>query len=116
MGRRDVFFVFFAADCEIKRHLAHSSGTSNLEVTSAPLEGNSTEACRLGGTYAVSAVRVLNRGDCCWGTLNHFWVAAEKAGLEGDPTPVDELKTRAGEGRHNDSERLLLTLTKRASV
>jgi len=29
---------------------------------------------------------------------------------------VDELKTRAGEGRHNDSERLLLTLTKRASV
>ena len=57
-----------------------------------------------------------DRGDCCWGTLNHFWVAAEKAGLEGDPTPVDELKTRAGEGRHNDSERLLLTLTKRASV
>ena len=32
-----------------------------------------------------------DRGDCCWATLNHFWTAAEAAGLEGDPTPVEEL-------------------------
>lgn len=32
-----------------------------------------------------------DRGDCCWATLNHFWAAAEAAGLEGDPTPVEEL-------------------------
>ena len=38
-------FRIFAADCEIKRHLAHSSGTSNLEVTSAPLPLD--RACRL---------------------------------------------------------------------
>jgi hypothetical protein len=34
---------------------------------------------------------LLHRGDCCWATLNHFWTAAEAAGLEGDPTPVEEL-------------------------
>ena len=59
-----------------------------------------------------------DRGDCCWGTLNHFWTAADAAGLEGDPTPVEDVlvggKRREGPGRHNDGERLLLRLTKRA--
>jgi hypothetical protein len=61
-----------------------------------------------------------DRGDCCWGTLNHFWTAAESAGLVGDPTPVEDVeidgKKRSGPGRHNDSERLLLRLTKRAAA
>ena len=55
-----------------------------------------------------------DRGDCCWGTLNHFWTAADAAGLEGDPTPVEEVtvvgEAAEGPGRHNDSERLLLRL------
>ena len=61
-----------------------------------------------------------DRGDCCCGTLNHFWTAAESAGLVGDPTPVEDVeidgKKRSGPGRHNDSERLLLRLTKRAAA
>ena len=61
-----------------------------------------------------------DRGDCCWGTLNYFWTAAESAGLVGDPTPVQDVaidgKKRSGPGRHNDSERLLLRLTKRAAA
>lgn len=55
-----------------------------------------------------------DRGDCCWGTLQHFWRAAESAGLEGDPTPVEEVtvlgEPRTSQRRHNDSERLLLRL------
>ena len=67
----------------------------------------------------VAYVVFEDSGDGCWGTLNHFWCAAEEAGLEGDPTPVEDVldggkKRRGGPGRHNDSERLLLRLTKRA--
>jgi predicted nicotinamide N-methyase len=55
-----------------------------------------------------------DRGDCCWGTLQHFWRATESAGLEGDPTPVEEVtvlgEPRTSQRRHNDSERLLLRL------
>jgi hypothetical protein len=55
-----------------------------------------------------------DRGDCCWGTLHNFWRAAESAGLEGDPTPVEEVtvlgEPRTSQRRHNDSERLLLRL------
>ena len=60
-----------------------------------------------------------DRGDCCWGTLQHFWRATESAGLAGDPTPVEELlvrgAARAGVGRANDAERLMLRLTKVAA-
>jgi|TARA_B110000238_G_scaffold147991_1_gene159565 hypothetical protein len=55
-----------------------------------------------------------DRGDCCWGTLQHFWRATESAGLAGDPTPLEDVliggKARQGPGRPNDSERLLLRL------
>ena len=55
-----------------------------------------------------------DRGNCGWGTLQHFWSAAESAGLEGDPTPVEEVtvlgEPRTSQRRHNDSERLLLRL------
>ena len=58
-----------------------------------------------------------DRGDCCWATLNHFWTAADEAGLVGDPTPVEDLTIgglpRASPGRTNDSERLMLRLTKK---
>ena len=58
-----------------------------------------------------------DRGDACWGTLNHFWTAAEKAGLEGHPTPVEDLlvggKPRLTAPRDNDSERLMLKLKKK---
>mmetsp|Transcript_17375 Transcript_17375/g.42820 ORF Transcript_17375/g.42820 Transcript_17375/m.42820 type:complete len:86 (-) Transcript_17375:225-482(-) len=60
-----------------------------------------------------------DRGDCCWGTLNHFWCAAEAAGLQGHHTDVEDLliwgQPRDGMSarRHNDSERLLLKLTKK---
>jgi predicted nicotinamide N-methyase len=76
------------------------------------------------GALCGDETRVLivfeDRGDCCWGTLQHFWRAAETAGLEGESTPVDAIliggAKRKGEGRHNDSERLLLRLrrTRRA--
>ena len=40
--------------------------------------------------------------------------------MVGDPTPVQDVtidgKKRSGPGRHNDSERLLLRLTKRAAA
>ena len=66
------------------------------------------------GTETTLWVMFEDRGDCCWGTLQHFWRAAESAGLEGDPTPVEEVtvlgEPRTSQRRHNDSERLLLRL------
>ena len=57
-------------------------------------------------------------GDCCWGTLNHFWTAADAAGLEGSDAGGGRARGRGSggrdRGRHNDGERLLLRLTKRA--
>ena len=66
------------------------------------------------GTETTLWVMFEDRGDCCWGTLQHFWRATESAGLEGDPTPVEEVtvlgEPRTSQRRHNDSERLLLRL------
>ena len=66
------------------------------------------------GDDTIIYVMFEDRGDCCWGTLQHFWQATSAAGLEGDPTPVEDIliagKAREGEGRSNDSERLLLKL------
>ena len=77
-----------------------------------------TMAALMAPSRTVAYVVFEDRGDGCWGTLNKFWCAAEEAGLEGDPTPIEDVeiggKKREGEGRHNDSERLLLRLTKRA--
>ena len=93
--------------------ICYSQGKQEMQM----LADTVSAMCEPGRT--VVYVVFEDRGDCCWGTLNHFWTAAEGAGLFGDPTPIEDIeiggKRRSGPGRHNDSERLLLRLTKRAA-
>ena len=93
--------------------ICYSQGKQEMQM----LADTVSAMCEPGRT--VVYVVFEDRGDCCWGTLNHFWTAAEGAGLFGDPTPIEDIeiggKKRSGPGRHNDSERLLLRLTKRAA-
>ena len=39
-----------------------------------------------------------DRGDCCWGTLNHFWTAADAAGLEGSDAGGGRARGREAAG------------------
>ena len=66
--------------------ICYSQGKQEMQM----LADTVSAMCEPGRT--VVYVVFEDRGDCCWGTLNHFWTAAEGAGLFGDPTPIEDIE------------------------